>query len=73
MFQAASTILNGSVIITRDGQPIGFGQPEPEFMQRRYQHLQVLHEEKRRGRIREVLADESQGFVDRIRIRLGIA
>lgn len=73
MFQAASTILNGSVIVTRDGQPIGYGQPEPEYMQRRYRHLQALREDKPKGRIREVLADESQGFVDRIRIRLGIA
>jgi hypothetical protein len=73
VFQAASTILNGSVIVSRDGRPVGFGQPEPEFIQRRYQHLQALREDKARARIREVRADEPQGFVDRIRTRLGIA
>jgi hypothetical protein len=75
VFQTFSTILNGRVIVTRDGRPVGFGQPEPEFIQRRYQHLQALREDKARakGGIREVLADESQGFVERIRTRLGIA
>lgn len=77
MLQTLSTILNGRVIVTRDGRPVGYGQPEPEFIRRRYEHLQALHEDKAKakakGRIREVLADESQGFVERIRTRLGIA
>ncbi len=73
MFQSISTILNGSIVVTRDGSTVGFGQPEPEYMQRRYQHLQALKQFNARERIRGVLADESQGFVERIRTALGIA
>ncbi len=58
---------------TYDGRLIPFGQPEPEFLRRRYEHAQALREIEREDRIRAILASESQGFVERIRTALGIA
>lgn len=73
MFQSFSQIVNGRFVVLRDGRVSGFGQPEPEFLRRRFEHAQALREIKRESRIRKVLNDESQGFVERIRTALGIA
>ncbi len=73
MFQTSMNLLNGRAFSTRDGRVAAFGQPEPEFLRRRYEHATALRELKREGRIRAALADESQGFVERIRTALGLA
>ena len=73
MLQALIHALDGRVISTHDGRLIASGQPEPEFLRRRYEHAQALREVQREERIRRVLADESTGFVERIRLALGIA
>ena len=73
MYQGTFQLLTGSIHTTRDGRPTAFGQPEPEFLRRRYEHAQALRQIERDERIRAVLADESRGFVERIRTRLGIA
>lgn len=73
MYQHLLHLLSGSIHATRDGRPVAIGQPEPEFLRRRYEHAQALREIAREERIRAALADESRGFVERIRTRLGIA
>ena len=73
VFQSHYHVLGGRVVVLRDGRISGFGQPEPEHLQRRYEHGQALREIKRETRIRELLNDESKGFVERIRTSLGIA
>ena len=73
MLQAIIHALDGRVISTHDGRLVAAGQPEPEFLRRRYEHAQALREIRREDRIRRVLADESEGFVERIRIALGLA
>ncbi len=73
MFQPLSHVLGGRVVVLRDGTVSGFSQPEPRHLQRKYEHAQALREIRRETRIREVLADESQGFVERIRTALGLA
>ncbi len=73
MQQALIHTLQGTLITTNDGRLIAAGQPEPEFLRRRYTHAQALREIRREDRIRRALADESQGFVERIRVALGIA
>lgn len=73
MQQALIHTLQGTLITTNDGRLIAAGQPEPEFLRRRYAHAQALREIRREDRIRRALADESQGFVERIRVALGIA
>lgn len=73
MLQALIHALDGRVITTHDGRLIASGQPEPEFLRRRYEHAQALREIRREQRIQRALADESQGFVERIRVALGIA
>lgn len=73
MFQGTCQLMNGRVHSTRDGRPVALGQPEPEFLRRRFEHAQALKEIKREERIRAALADESQGFVERIRLALGLA
>lgn len=73
MLQALIHALDGRVISTHDGRLVAAGQPEPEFLRRRYEHAQILREIQREERIRRVLADESQGFVERIRGALGLA
>lgn len=73
MLQAVIHALDGQVVSTHDGRLIAAGQPEPEFLRRRYEHAQALRELQREDRIRRVLADESEGFVERIRVALGLA
>lgn len=73
MFQELLATLNGRVVTLRDGQVAGFHQPEPEFLRRRYEHAQALRDLKREARRRALLEDEPQGFVERIRERLGLA
>ncbi|MGB4862627.1 MAG: hypothetical protein WBO97_09220 [Tepidiformaceae bacterium] len=73
MFQELLVVLDGRVATLRDGRVAGFHPPEPEFLRRRYEHAQVLRELKREDRLRALLEDESQGFVERIRQRLGLA
>ncbi|MEO8538799.1 MAG: hypothetical protein ABI577_03595 [bacterium] len=73
MLQTLFCALNGRVISTHDGRLVSFGEPEPEFLRRRYEHAQALREIERDNRIQRVLADESQGFVERIRTALGLA
>jgi hypothetical protein len=73
MYQSAYHSPGGRFVVLRDGQVSGFGQPEPKFIQRRYEHAQALREIRRDERIREVLSEESRGFVERIRTALGIA
>lgn len=73
MLQAIVYARDGGVISTHDGRLIATSQPEPEFLRRRYEHAQALREIRREDRIRRVLADESEGFVERIRTALGIA
>lgn len=73
MLQAIIDVLDGRVISTHDGRLIAAGQPEPEFLRRRYEHAQALRELRRDDRIRRVLAHESDGFVERIRVALGLA
>lgn len=73
MLQSLFQALHGGVISTYDGRLVAFGQPEPEFLRRRYEHAEALKEIQHEARIREVLANESQGFVERIRTALGIA
>ena len=73
VFQPPTHILGGRVVVLRDGTVSGFSQPEPRHLQHRYEHAQALREIRRETRIREVLADESQGFVERIRTALGLA
>ena len=73
MFQPLTTILGGRLVVLRDGRIAGFSQPEPASLLRKYEQAQALREIQREARIREVLADESQGFVERIRTALGLA
>ena len=73
MFQSLYHLSGGRIVVLRDGRIAASSQPEPEYMQRRYEHAQALRELKRERRIREALGDESRGFVDRIRVALGIA
>ena len=73
MYQPLSTIVGGRFVVLRDGRISGLGQPEPAFLQRRYEHAQALKEIGRESRIKAVLDGESQGFVERIRLALGIA
>ena len=73
VFQPLTHILGGRVVVLRDGTVSGFSQPEPPSLLRKYEHAQALREIRRETRIREVLADESQGFVERIRTALGLA
>ena len=73
MYQSFSVPFGGRFVVLRDGNVAGFGQPEPKFIQRRYEHAQALREIQRESRVRAVLAGDSEGFVERIRIALGIA
>ena len=73
MFQSMSLPMGGRFVVLRDGRVAGYHQPEPEFIQRRYEQAQALREMQRESRMREALAGESQGFVERIRVALGIA
>lgn len=74
MYQAVLQLLAGTAIsTTRDGRPVATGQPEPEFLRRRYEHAQALREIEREAKVRVALEKESRGFVERIRTRLGIA
>jgi hypothetical protein len=73
VFQSLYQQCQGRFVVLRDGRISGFGQPEPEFLRRRYEHAQALREIKRETRIKQALADESTGFVERIRTALGIA
>jgi hypothetical protein len=73
VFQPLSHVLGGHVVVLRDGRISGFSQPEPPHLQRRYEQARALREIQREARIREVLADESRGFVERIRTVLGLA
>lgn len=73
MFQPMYHSPGGRFVVHRDGRVSGFGQPEPEFLQRRYAHAQALRELNRESRVRESLQDESRSFVERIRVALGIA
>ena len=73
MYQSVTTPFGGRFVVLRDGRISGFGQPEPQFIQRRYEQGEALREMRRESRVREVLTGESRGFVERIRIALGIA
>ena len=73
MHQHLSTLAGGRFVVLRDGRVSGLGQPEPAFMQRRYEQAEALRELKRESRIKRALAGESEGFVERIRVALGIA
>lgn len=73
MFQSLYHLVGGRVVVLRDGTVSGFSQPEPRYMLRRYEHAEALREIQREARIRQVLSNESQGFVERIRVALGIA
>jgi len=65
---------NGSrLLVTHDGRLLGLDQPEPEFMRRRYEQATVLRDIRREERVRQARAEESRGFVERIRVALGIA
>jgi len=73
MYQSFSVPYGGRFVVLRDGNVAGYGQPEPKFILRRYEHAQALREIQRENRVRAVLANESESFVERIRIALGIA
>ncbi|MBK7723701.1 MAG: hypothetical protein IPI33_00145 [Dehalococcoidia bacterium] len=73
MFQTVYYSFHGQFQVLRDGRIAGSGQPEPEFLRRRYEQAQVLREINRETRIRELIANDSQRFVDRVRAALGIA
>jgi len=73
MYQLMSHVLSGNTRMARDGRVIPAGVPEPEFLRRRYEHAQALRQLQRDARIRQVLNDESTGFVSRLRNALGIA
>jgi hypothetical protein len=65
---------NGSrLLMTHDGRLLGLDQPEPEFMLRRYAHATALRDMRRDDRLRQARAEEPRGFVERIRVALGIA
>ena len=72
MFQSQYFVQYGPVQVLRDGRLSGFGQPEPEFVRRRYEQAEELRRLDRETRIRRLLSNESQGFVERIRGRLGL-
>jgi hypothetical protein len=73
MFQSVSQVMGGRFVVLRDGRVSGYMQPEPEFMRRRYEQAQALRELQRESRVKAEVSGESQGFVERIRIALGIA
>ena len=73
MFQSMYQLFHGRFVVLSDGRVSAFGQPEPEFMQRRFEHAEALRQFKREARVKQALAEESSGFVERIRSALGIA
>lgn len=73
MFQSYFVVLHGRVLNLPDGRLSAFGQPEPEFLRRRYEHAEELRKIDCEERIKKLLSQESQGFVERIRSRLGLA
>ena len=73
MYQSHFVVLYGRVLNLPDGRISAFGQPEPEFLRRRYEHAEELRKLDREARIKKLLSQESEGFVERIRSRLGIA
>jgi len=73
MFQSLYHVVAGRFVVLRDGSISGFSQPEPRFLQRRYEQAEALRQMRRESRIQEALASESAGFVERIRGALGIA
>ncbi len=73
VFQSHFVVLHGRVLSLSDGRVSAFGQPEPEFLRRRYEHAEELRKLDREARIKKLLSQESEGFVERIRSRLGIA
>jgi hypothetical protein len=66
-------MLGGGVVNTYDGRLIAIGQPEPEFIRRRYEQATALRDIKRQDQADELASRRSQGFVERIRLALGIA
>ena len=73
MHQSLSSLMGGRFVVLRDGRVSGFGQPEPQFMQRRYEQAQALREMRRESSVPARPAPEVRGFVERIRGALGIA
>jgi hypothetical protein len=73
VFQSLYHLMGGGFVVLRDGRVSGFAQPEPAFMQRRYEHARALRELQRESRMKEALEGESRGFVERIRVALGMA
>jgi hypothetical protein len=65
--------MGGRFVVLRDGRIAGFGQPEPRFIQRRYEHAEALREMRRESRKVKAPVSEPRGFVERIRVALGIA
>ncbi len=73
MLQTLFYALDGRIISTYDGRLIATGQPEPAFLRRRYEQAQALREMRREDRLQARLAEDSRGFVERIRTALGLA
>jgi hypothetical protein len=71
MYRALTQITHG-LSVTHDGRLYAHGQPEPAWLQRKYQVAQVLREHRRLSRLQH--ADpQPQGLVARLRTALGIA
>ncbi|HNM77592.1 MAG TPA: hypothetical protein PKI89_04460 [Tepidiformaceae bacterium] len=73
MLQTLIHLSGGRLFITSDGRIAPAAQPEPEFLRRRYEHAQALREARSAERLERTLSRESQGFVERLRIALGLA
>lgn len=73
MLQTLIHLSSGRLFITHDGRLAPADQPEPEFLRRRYEHAQALREARKAERLERTLATESQSFVERLRIALGLS
>jgi|GEM_PF-6615560 len=72
MFQSLYHVAGGRFVVLRDGRVSGFSQPEPPFLQRRYEHAQALRELRSAGREAAAGQHEARGLVARIRFVLGL-
>lgn len=73
MLQTLIHLSGGRLFVTADGRLAPSAQPEPEFLRRRYEHAQALREAQKAERLERTLAAESRGFVERLRVALGLA
>lgn len=71
MYRALTQITNG-LSVTYDGRLYAHGQPEPAWLQRKYQAAQALREYRRLARL-EGAVRQPQGLVARLRTAMGIA